>query len=190
MISLSLMTSNPGKLREFRHELSSLGIEVTKSSEDCEEIQAETLEEVVRYCLKDLKRRKIRDVMIDDSGLFIDSLGGFPGVYSSYAFKTLGCKGILKLMDRLDDRKAHFSCCIGCLLRGGKEIIVTEGVKGRISAEERGSQGFGFDPIFVPDGESRTFAEIGIEEKNPISHRGRAIRAFAMTLTGKVERTK
>jgi XTP/dITP diphosphohydrolase len=184
-MKLGLITSNEGKLREFRSELSRLGIEVARVNEICEEIQADTIEEVVRYCLKDLKGRGVGNVILDDSGLFIDSLEGFPGVYSSYVYKTLGCKGILKLMERIGDRKAHFSCCIGCILRDGQEIIVTEKIEGRIGTEERGDKGFGFDPIFTPEGESRTFAEMSIEEKNPISHRGGAIRAFAEALRQK-----
>ena len=182
---LSLITSNQGKLREFKSELSRLNIDVASTDESCEEIQADTIEEVVQYCLKDLKGRGIGDVIIDDSGLFIDSLGGFPGVYSSYVFRTLGCRGVLKLMEGTKDRNAHFSCCIGCVLGSGEEIAVTENVSGRIGIEERGGQGFGFDPIFIPDGETRTFAEMPIEEKNPISHRGKAIRAFVVMLRKK-----
>jgi XTP/dITP diphosphohydrolase len=90
-------------------------------------------------------------------------------------------------MEKISYRKAHFSCCIGCILRDGQEIIVTEKIEGGIDTEERGDKGFGFDPIFTPEGESRTFAEMSIEEKNPISHRGRAIRAFALALRKKVE---
>jgi len=186
-MKLGLITSNEGKLREFRSELSRLGIEVARVDESCEEIQADTIEEVIQYCLKDLKSRGVGDVILDDSGLFIDSLEGFPGVYSSYVYKTLGCKGILKLMDKISDRRAHFSCCIGCILGDGQEIVVTEKVEGRIGTEERGDKGFGFDPIFIPEGDSRTFAEMSIEGKNPISHRGRAIRAFALALRKKVE---
>jgi len=187
MMRLALITSNQGKLREFKSELSRLNIEVTGADEICEEIQADTIEEVVRYCLKDLRERRISHVIIDDSGLFIDSLNGFPGVYSSYVFKTLGCKGILKLMEGTKHRNARFSCCIGCILGNGEEIVVTESVNGRIGIEEKGSRGFGFDPIFVPEGNQRTFAEMSIEEKNPISHRGKAMRAFAEVLRQKTE---
>ncbi|MDD1767517.1 MAG: XTP/dITP diphosphatase [Methanomassiliicoccales archaeon] len=185
MTKLALITSNQGKLREFRSELSRLDIEVTSTDESCEEIQADTIEEVVRYCLKDLGGRGVGNVIIDDSGLFIDSLGGFPGVYSSYVFRTLGCKGVLKLLEGKEDRSAHFSCCIGCILGSGENIVVTESVSGRIGTEEKGNQGFGFDPIFIPQEDQRTFAEMSIEEKNPISHRGKAIRAFAEMLKRK-----
>jgi len=184
---LFIITSNTGKLREFQSELSHLEIEVANIDEGCEEIQADTLEEVVVHCLGELKEKGVENVIIDDSGLFIDSLRGFPGVYSSYVFKTLGCKGVLRLIEGMKDRNAHFSCCIGCILTNGEEIVVTENVNGRIGSKETGSQGFGFDPIFIPDGDSRTFAEMSIEEKNLISHRGRAIRAFASAFRKKTE---
>ncbi|MCQ5375520.1 MAG: non-canonical purine NTP pyrophosphatase, partial [Methanomassiliicoccales archaeon] len=108
-------------------------------------------------------------------------LKGFPGVYSSYVFKTLGCTGILKLMRDVEDREAYFQCCIGCII-DNKEIMVSEKVYGRISTEERGEGGFGFDPIFIPEGEIRTFAEMSIEEKNRISHRGKAISTLVNEL--------
>jgi XTP/dITP diphosphohydrolase len=112
--------------------------------------------------------------MIDDSGLFINALKGFPGVYSAYGQKTVGNKGILKLMDGVEDRTAVFKCCIGCMI-GEERIIVTGTCHGYILFEEKGDGGFGYDPIFTPDGD-RSFAEIPVEEKNAISHRGNATK--------------
>jgi len=121
-------------------------------------------------------------VVIDDSGLFVDCLKGFPGVYSSYVFGTLGCGGILRLMNDVKERGAHFECCIGCILESGESFVVCEKAEGRIGLEEKGTGGFGFDPIFIPEGGTRTFAEMTIEEKNPISHRGKAIAALVSEL--------
>ncbi len=182
-MTLRLVTSNQGKLREFRHALEPLDFRIEHLPEDVDEIQADTLEEVVGACVRDLRARGITDFVLDDSGLFVNALNGFPGIYSSYVFKTLGSEGILKLLDGQRDRRASFRCCIGCSVEGVGEFNVTEEVEGRIITEKRGSGGFGFDPIFVPDGFVETFAEMPLDAKNRISHRGKAIKSFAHTLS-------
>jgi len=168
------VTSNPGKVKEYQRSLGELGIEAVHLRVPYEEIQSSDLEEVVRKGLSELKSKGVSDFIIDDSGLFIDGLNGFPGVWSAFVQGTIGNKGILKLMDGVDNRKAEFKCCIGCSL-GGRDIVVTGVCKGMIIEEEKGSEGFGYDPIFSHDGK-RTFAEIPIDEKNGISHRGDAVR--------------
>lgn len=182
---LTLITSNQGKLAEFRSALAPLGLEVLHSDEECDEIQADTLEEVVRSCLAQLKHRGLSNMVIDDSGLFVHALGGFPGVYSSYVLRTIGMDGVLRLLEGREDRGAHFECCIGASL-GGEDIIVHGRCDGTIATRPSGREGFGFDPIFVPSGFERTFAEISITEKNGISHRGRAVQAFAEELRGRL----
>ena len=146
------------------------------------EIQANTLEETVEPGLRWLMERYSRPMMIDDSGLFVDALKGFPGVYSSYVFKTLGCDGILKLMEGVKDRSARFECCIGFMSPGKKPTMVKGIAKGSISTEKSGTGGFGYDPVFVPEGYSRTYALFEVPEKNRISHRGRAIELFIKEL--------
>ncbi len=146
------------------------------------EIQADTIEETIVPGLRWLIEQYNRPMMIDDSGLFIDALKGFPGVYSSYAFRTVGCDGILRLMKGVDDRSAKFECCIG-FLKPGSEPFIAKGVsKGSISRRKAGSGGFGFDPVFVPEGYLKTFAQLEMSEKNRISHRGRAIEALLKEL--------
>lgn len=176
-----MITSNPGKLREFQHELSRMDMRIRLVKESYEEIQADSLAEVVRHGLRELRGRGLDDFIIDDSGLFIDSLGGFPGVYSAYALRTLGCRGILKLMKGERSRGARFRCCIGAIVNG-IEIVVEEEAMGQLTLEERGRGGFGFDPIFRPSGDDRTYAEIPLEDKNLISHRGKALRSFSKEL--------
>ena len=183
---LYLITSNRGKLEEFRAALAPLGIEVEHCTEDCDEIQADTLEEVVANCLQQLKSKGLKDFVIDDSGLFVDALEGFPGVYSSYALRTIGLEGVLKLMGGRTDRAAHFESCVGCSIFG-EEFSVTGRCDGTIASRPSGEGGFGFDPIFIPSGYSQTFAEISLEEKNRISHRGRAIQAFAQELRRRLD---
>ena len=182
MNPIDLITSNPGKLREFEAALRPLGFEVRHRPEEIDEIQADTLEEVVQACMAVLKLRSVRNFVLDDSGLFIDALNGFPGVYSAYVLKTLGCQGVLKLLEGLKDRRAHFECCIGCSLEGVGAFTVQARADGRIAREPRGAAGFGFDPIFLPEGRDKTFSEMGLEDKNEISHRGKAIKSFVSQL--------
>ena len=171
---IKVITSNEGKMREYAQALSDLGMEVVRGTVPYDEIQADTLEEVVSYGVEQLSRTE-ESFIIDDSGLFIDALSGFPGVYSAYALKTIGNAGILRLMDEEDDRGARFECCIGCKLPGKEPLIVNASCAGSILTTARGDKGFGFDPVFSADG-SRSFAELGLEEKNMISHRGLAVR--------------
>jgi XTP/dITP diphosphohydrolase len=175
-------------MREFRAALEPLGYELDQRSEDIDEIQADDLEDVVRDCMAQLQRRGLHNYIIDDSGLFIDALGGFPGVYSAYVLRTLDCQGIIKLLEGKGDRTARFRCCIGCNVEGLDQIVVSAEAVGSIIGEERGSGGFGFDPMFIPSGHERTFSELPLEEKNLISHRGKAINSLRERLSERKER--
>ena len=120
-------------------------------------------------------------ILIDDSGLFINALNGFPGVYSAYALKTISYQGILKLMSGIQDRKAYFEASLA-YKEPGREILFAHGrCDGEISHEPMlGPQGFGFDPVFVPYVDlgklaDRSFSQMELVEKNVISHRGKAV---------------
>ena len=173
-MKLKVITSNPGKIAEFQKAFADMGIEMEHLRLPYDEVQTSELEEVVEKGMAEIRAKGVRDFIIDDSGMFVNALKGFPGVYSAYGQKTIGNDGILKLMEGVEDRSAVFKCCIGCDI-DGRTIIVTGTCDGYIMREARGSEGFGYDPIFSPDGK-RTFAEIGIEEKNTMSHRGNAIK--------------
>ncbi|MEM0351350.1 MAG: XTP/dITP diphosphatase, partial [Archaeoglobaceae archaeon] len=139
-----------------------------------EEPQGSSLEEIAIKSAKNLAREINSPFFIEDSGLFIESLNGFPGPYSSYVFKTIGNDGILKLMEGVENRKAYFKAVIAYF--DGSKILTFDGiVYGEIAREMRGKKGFGFDPIFLYG--DRTFAEMG-EEKNLVSHRRRALEKF------------
>jgi XTP/dITP diphosphohydrolase len=181
-MKLRFATANEGKLLEVRKRLEPLGFEVERLDDPYPELQTGTLEQVVEWGLDWLWQRHNVPLVIDDSGLFIHSYKGFPGVYSAYVFKTLGCEGVLKLMEGVEDRNAEFRCCVGYMDEGGSKLVVTGTARGRIIYDMRGTQGFGYDPIFVPEGESRTFAEMGAEEKNTLSHRGKAFGLLAEEL--------
>jgi XTP/dITP diphosphohydrolase len=159
---------------------------VAQRDEPVDEVQADTLEEVVQSCIAQLRARGIDNFVLDDSGLFVDALSGFPGVYSSYVFKTIGSEGILKLLAGEKDRSARFRCCVGAHVEGAGELIVIESAEGRIIDQRRGSGGFGYDPIFVPSGQRLTFAELSLDEKNLISHRGKAIKSFSRLLKDRI----
>jgi len=121
----------------------------------------------------------------DDSGLCVDVLGGMPGVFSARWAGRHGDDGanlrllLAQLADVPDDRRtAHFACAAALALPGGAERVVEGRLHGVVVREPRGAGGFGYDPIFVPDGEGRTAAELPPAEKDAISHRGRAFRAL------------
>ncbi len=119
-------------------------------------------------------------VLADDSGLEVDALGGAPGVWSSsYGGEegnhALNNERLMREMRGVEDRRARFRCTM-VLARGGREEHHVSGlVEGRLIDELRGQEGFGYDPLFIPEGHERTFAELGLEEKGRLSHRSRAL---------------
>lgn len=181
-MKLKVITSNPGKVAEFQKAFADLGIEMVHDRIPYDEIQTADLEEVVRKGMEEIRSKGYTNFIIDDSGMFVDALGGFPGVYSAYVQKTVGNDGVLKLMENVENRKATFKCCIGCDVNG-ETIIVTGKCDGVILDEARGDGGFGYDPIFSPDGE-RSFAQLEASEKNKISHRGNAVDLLWHALSG------
>ena len=135
-----------------------------------------------------LWKRFGKNCFADDTGLEVDALGGAPGVYSArYAGPDKGSEAnMTKLLAELEaaakrgetSRKARFRTVVALLLEG--EMHLFNGVlEGEIALQRSGSEGFGYDPLFIPDGYTKTLAEISLDEKNAISHRGKAIRALA-----------
>lgn len=170
MKKLNIITSNEGKYKEYKLKLGNF-FDVEMLDIDYPEIQADFLEDVVEYALEELEPHS--PLIIDDSGLFIEELKDFPGVYSSYVMRTLGCDGILSLMQNIERRKARFECVIGFV---GEDIELFKGIsRGYITKKKKGDKGFGYDPIFRPESRDQTFAQMKTREKNEISHRGRAV---------------
>jgi XTP/dITP diphosphohydrolase len=122
-------------------------------------------------------------VIVEDAGLFVDALNGFPGPYAAYVYKTIGNKGLLKLMQNVEKRRAQFWSAIAYCDSEAKAPLVFEGeAEGEITVNERvgnDKSGFGFDPIFQPDGSAKAFAEMTLKEKNGFSHRAKTVRKFA-----------
>jgi XTP/dITP diphosphohydrolase len=180
-MKLKFATSNPHKVEEARLVLEPYGFELDTFPHKGTEIQEEDVIKVVKYAADHLPAQEGIGLILEDSGLYINALDGFPASYSSYIFKTLGVEGILRLLEDSSDRSAHFDSAVA--LKFGNEVRVFTGrVYGHISKFPKGSSGFGFDPIFVPEGYSMTLGELSIEEKCRISHRGLALRRLAAWL--------
>jgi XTP/dITP diphosphohydrolase len=178
---LRLVTSNPGKYREIRAIFAARGLPLGWDRRTLPEPQADDLETVVRTKLAALPADGTTWV-VDDSGLFLSALGGFPGVYSAYALDTIGLVGVLRLLHRRP-RQAVFRTIAGVRRRGTVRLFRGE-VTGRISAAPRGHHGFGYDPLFIPTGRHRTFGETPLAEKNRVSHRARAMDLAAAYIAG------
>jgi XTP/dITP diphosphohydrolase len=176
---MKFVTGNRYKFEEIARLLRR---EVTMASIPYPEIQTDTLEEVATFGLTHLAGSIDGSFFVEDSGLFIDALLGFPGVYSAYVSKTIGNEGILHLLADVHDRRAHFKSVIGYF--DGEFHVFCGVCKGSIAETLRGTGGFGYDPIFIPNGDDRTFAEMATDEKNRYSHRGRAAQKFIEYLEG------
>lgn len=181
MTDVTFVSTNWGKVREVREVLRPYGVRVRWARRELPEPQAQNLEDVVAAKL-DAVRKLSGTVLVEDSGLFIPSLTGFPGVYSAHFLSLWRFGPILELLRRRD-RRAYFRTVAGLQRRSHRQLFVGE-VHGTIALEPRGRHGFGYDPIFIPRGWNRTFAEVESTSKNEISHRARAMRKVGEALEG------
>ncbi|MBE6467482.1 MAG: RdgB/HAM1 family non-canonical purine NTP pyrophosphatase [Alphaproteobacteria bacterium] len=184
---LVIASHNKGKIAEFEKMLAPYGVKIYSANDlnlpDVEETGTTFAENAILKA-EELAKLCKKPCLADDSGLCVDALGGRPGVYSArYAPNRDFDKAIAMLIGELkesksDDWSAHFSCVLA-LKMPDRDIELFEGrVDGKIIEHRRGENGFGFDPVFVPDGFDRTFAEMSGDEKKKISHRGRAVAKF------------
>lgn len=180
------VTSNNHKFCEARFVLAEYDIATAMLRIEAVEIQDDNLATIAKAAAADAVERCRLPIIVEDAGLFIEELKGFPGPYSSYIYRTIGTAGILELMKGVDKRVAQFRSVV--VFKGPKEPTkcFRGKVNGEISLKERGSSGFGFDPIFKPSNSRVTFAEMPTEEKNKYSHRARALRKFAEWYTSKL----
>jgi len=177
---LYFATGNAAKVREITAILQGLPLTIVQIDAKGKEIQSDLVEEIAsESACRAAKDRKL-PVFVEDSGLFIDALAGFPGPYTSYVFKTIGLPGILSLMQGINKRRAVFRSVVAFCRPGEKPVSFIGEAIGRITTSTRGSNGFGFDPVFEPEGgDGSTFAEMRMPEKNSLSHRTKAVCAFA-----------
>jgi XTP/dITP diphosphohydrolase len=181
LIEFLFATGNDHKIEEARAVLSQYKIEV-KKFEDANklEIQHVNLEEIANTALALILQKTDKPVFVEDSGLFIHELNGFPGPYSSYVFETIGLEGILKLMDGAKSRKAEFKSSVAFGTDGKWLATFSSTTEGVIQTQPKGKEGFGFDPIFVPMWTQKTFAEMSLKEKTVYSHRSKALSKLAL----------
>lgn len=200
---LRYVTTNPGKVREAEEYLGEEA--VSQLDYDYTEIQSDDLGRIAARGAREAYRHAGEPALVDDAGLFIRALSGFPGPYSSYAEDTIGVERTWELASEEDDRAASFRCVLAYCDGEGfdaspdpvdkddrvaaaaagpdaddEEALPVKLFEGRVRGtlvEPRGEGGFGFDPIFEHEG--TTFAEMSEAEKNAISHRGRALAKFA-----------
>ena len=185
-------SSNMNKFFEAQTILAEFGIKPIHYLLDLLEIQDDSLSKIAEQKavsaynetrkMKSIGAPKPSAVIVEDDGLFINSLSGFPGPFSSYVFKTIGNNGILKLVG--DDRDAQFRAVIAYCDSNKKPILFESNVFGKISKNLQGN-GWGYDPIFVPENQTKTYAELA--EKNKLSHRYKSLKKFANWFNNKQE---
>ena len=182
MIELFFITSNKGKVLEATEKLLPLGFCVVQKDLGYPEVQADSLEEVAMWGVSHVRETFDKPFILEDAGLFIDALQGFPGVYSKYVFFTIGLPGVLQLLKGIKNRKAVFRSVYAYSEPGKKPILAFGECSGVIASEIQGIQGFGYDPLFIPDGAKKTFGKMTVEEKNHFSHRSKALEQLIMVL--------
>ena len=183
-----LASQNPHKLAEMQKILGTLGLEVLLERDVGVNVEVE--ETGTTFAENSLlKAQAVFDAthlatVADDSGLMVDALGGAPGVYSArYGGRHTDAERIALLLENMKDvpdeqRTAQFVCAVTCLMPDERKIAVQGVCPGVILRAPRGAGGFGYDPVFYLPELGKTFAELAGEEKNRISHRGRALREF------------
>jgi XTP/dITP diphosphohydrolase len=176
-ISLYFASSNENKFLEIENLLEKeKGIKIHFSKVILKEIQSESIIEVAEDKVKKAFNMIKKPVIVEDDGLFIKDLNGFPGIYSSFVFKTIGNKGILNLLKDNENRKASFTSIFSFF--DGKIIESFSGETTGYITTKILPEGWGFDPIFKPENEDKTYGQIDILKKNEISHRSKALRKF------------
>jgi len=173
-VKITVVTSNTGKAAEVAAFFGG-SLKVDHVKLEIPEHRSGEIAEIARKKAKFAYSVLMTPLLVDDTGFFIDALRGFPGPYAAYVVDTIGNAGILKLMEGVSERKARFTTGIAYADEQGI-VVFTGTLEGSISLYPRGSNGFGYDPIFETG--TKTLAELSMEEKSRISHRGQALSAF------------
>ena len=165
MKKITYVTGNWAKILSAKQILEPLGIEVDNVKMDTTEIQADTVEEVAMYSAKEASEKLKCTVLKNDTGLYVEALGGFPGPYTHYVDEKLGEDGLLKLLDGIENRKACFIEAFAYCEYGKKPIVFKSITNGKISLEKSGKYGWSWDFIFIPDGKDKTLGNYPDEER-------------------------
>jgi non-canonical purine NTP pyrophosphatase (RdgB/HAM1 family) len=181
---IAFVTSNPGKAREASHFL---GRPVAAVSLDLPEIQSLDFAEVARTKALEAAAALGRAVLVEDSGLEVKAWGGFPGPMTKWiSLGPLGQAGFARMLDAFPDRSATAVSAIALAKPGDRpeDVLVAVGRRnGTLASSPRGTGGFGWDVLFIPEGATHTYAEMSAEEKNLDSHRTRAFAALREALS-------
>ena len=173
MSEIYFVSSNDHKYNEVRHILNAMNIPIQHHKTALTEIQSESLHDIASYKAASAHKMIQGAVIVEDAGLFIDGLNGFPGPYSAFVFDTIGNRGILDLVK--DNRHATFRSVVA-YNDGATSKRFAGCIRGTISKRVSGT-GWGYDPIFIPDGYNKTLAQI---DKDSVSHRYMALKSFAV----------
>src|SRR3989344_2529696 len=158
-LTINFATSNSGKVREFKRILEP-EIKVNHIKISYPEIRSEDSEEIARHSAKELAEKFKKNIVVEDSGLFIKALHDFPGTYSATVHKKIGLEGIIKLMRDVKNRNCVYKSAVAYCEPGKKAISFLGTENGKIADKIRGSFGFGHDPIFIPEGSKKTYGEM------------------------------
>jgi XTP/dITP diphosphohydrolase len=175
--SLVLVTQNEHKIKELTPLFEEYGVPFETTDLSKYEVRSHSVGNVALEAAKYAYGKLKRAVVVDDTSLAIEALNGFPGPTARYVLESIGIEGVLKLMEGVDDRDAYFDTAVG-FANGWVFRYFIGTVYGDITTEPMGEGGFGYDPIFIPEGETRTYAELSLDEKVKISHRTEAFRKF------------
>lgn len=165
MKKITYVTGNWSKILSAKQILEPLGIEVDNIKMETTEIQANSVEEVAMYSAKEASEKLKCTVLKNDTGLFIDALGGFPGPYTHYVDETLGEDGVLKLLDGVENRNACFIEAFAYCEYGKDPIVFKSITKGKIAEEKSGKYGWSWDFIFIPEGYDKTMGNYSDDER-------------------------
>ena len=178
-------TSSDSKFAEAELVMAEFGVRLGRLRTKGKELQSDDVALVASAAAADLASTHRTPFFVEDTGLFVKSLAGFPGAYAAFVNRTIGPSGLLRLMAGYSERSAEFVGAVA-YVEGSRRPRVFEGrLKGSISLRVRGGHGFGFDPVFVPEGMKRTLGELSLKEKCLVSHRSRALRAFGEWLVSR-----
>ena len=165
------ITTNINKYQEASRILSKHGIKIEKNDFSKIEIQNDNIEKIAVIAAENAFSNLKTELIVEDSGLFIEELNGFPGPYSSHAYKTIGIEGIIRILSKSKSRNAEF-----------KSVLAHVNMNGNIKK----FIGIAFDCIFIPDNSKKTYGEMSINEKNQYSHRAKSFNEFVLSINSKL----
>ena len=175
-------TSNDSKFAEARLVLGEYGVRLGRLRTKGRELQSDDVAVVASSAASALAARQDRPFFVEDTGLFVKSLGGFPGAYAAFVHRTIGPEGLLRLLPGSSDRSAEFVSAVAFVGSSRRPRVFTGRLNGSIALHPRGTHGFGFDAVFVLRGSDKSLAELSLEEKCRVSHRAKALRAMGVWL--------